>query len=268
MAKKRLDVILVERNFAASRERANSLIMAGKVRVNSQISGKSGVKVDEDVLIEVLASDLRYVSRGGLKLEKALLVFDISAVDKIVADIGASTGGFTDCALQNGARMVYAIDVGYGQLAWVLRTDDRVINMERTNVRNITAAAFEPRADIVTVDVSFISLAKVLPAAVVLSTEIADFVTLIKPQFEAGRERVGKKGVVRDKAVHISVIKSVISSALDNQLFIKALSYSPVTGPEGNIEFLAHFVKSETQFCIDSITEIVEAAHKEFNLVR
>ena len=265
MAKKRLDVILVERNFAASRERANSLIMAGKVRVNSQISGKSGVKVDEDVLIEVLASDLRYVSRGGLKLEKALSVFDIAVVDKIVADIGASTGGFTDCALQNGARMVYAIDVGYGQLAWTLRNDKRVINMERTNIRNVTAAAFEPRADLVTVDVSFISLSKVLPAAVALSTDAADFVTLIKPQFEAGRERVGKKGVVRDKNIHIDVIKSVIISALENKLYIKALAFSPVTGPEGNIEFLAHFVRNETMFCVNSIAEIVEAAHKELN---
>jgi len=263
MAKKRLDVILVEKNFAASRERANSLILAGKVRVNSRMSGKAGEKIDENAIIEVFASDLRYVSRGGLKLEKALSEFAIVLTDKIVADIGASTGGFTDCALQNGARRVYAIDVGYGQLAWKLRNDQRVVSMERTNIRNISADSFEPKAEVVTIDVSFISLTKVFPAAVVLATDTADFITLIKPQFEAGRERVGKKGVVRDKNTHIDVIQSVVNTARANGLFVKALSFSPITGPEGNIEFLAHFVRSEVPFCCDNISKIVDTAHKE-----
>ncbi|MFA6074575.1 MAG: TlyA family RNA methyltransferase [Negativicutes bacterium] len=265
MAKKRLDVLLVERNFAASRERANSMILAGKVRVNSQMSGKAGVKIDENAIIEVLTNDLCYVSRGGLKLEKAMAKFAIVFKDKVVADIGASTGGFTDCALQNGARFVYAIDVGYGQLAWKLRNDDRVINMERTNIRNVNADVFQPKADIVTIDVSFISLSKVLFSAVALATDYADFIVLIKPQFEAGRERVGKKGVVRDKNTHVDVIQSVVNSGHENGLFIKALTFSPVTGPEGNIEFLAHFVKVNEELCAGAIEEIVEAAHKELD---
>ena len=265
MAKKRLDVILVERNFAASRERANSLILAGKVRVNSRMSGKAGEKIDESAIVEVFASDLRYASRGGLKLERALAEFAIVLLDKTVADIGASTGGFTDCALQNGARKVYAIDVGYGQLAWKLRNDERVINMERTNIRSITAEMFEPKAEFVTIDVSFISLTKVFPAAIALATETADFVTLIKPQFEAGRERVGKKGVVRDKNTHVDVINAVIEAASRSGLFIKALSFSPITGPEGNIEFLAHFVRLEAPFCLEKISELVDAAHQELD---
>lgn len=263
MAKKRLDVILVERNFAASRERANSLILAGKVRVNSRMSGKAGEKIDEDAFVEVLASDLKYVSRGGLKLEKAIVEFGIVFQDKIVADIGASTGGFTDCALQNGARKVYAIDVGYGQLAWKLRSDERVVNMERCNIRNVAEESFNPKADIVTIDVSFISLAKVLPAAITFSQAAADFVVLIKPQFEAGRDRVGKKGVVRDRNTHIDVIQSVFDSARELGLFVKALSYSPITGPEGNIEFLAHLVKNDSAILCGAIEAVVAAAHHE-----
>lgn len=240
--KTRLDILLVEKGLFPSREKAKTSIMAGLVRVGGHCVDKPGSEVPVDSNIEVTAPAIPYVSRGGLKLEKAIGEFGLDLSNKIIVDIGASTGGFTDCALQRGAARVYAIDVGYGQLDWKLRTDPRVTNMERTNIRYFDPALLEKSPDIVTVDVSFISLQKVLPKIAEI-LPIGQVVALIKPQFEAGREKVGKKGVVRDSAVHVDVITKVIRAAQDLGFFVAGLTYSPVKGPEGNIEYLLYLLR-------------------------
>ena len=242
--KNRLDVILVNRNLAPSREKAKAFIMSGIVYVNGQKEDKAGDLFDEETAkIEVRGETLKYVSRGGLKLEKALQVFPIDLTGKICMDIGASTGGFTDCMLQNGAVKVYAVDVGHGQLAWSLRNDERVVNMERTNFRYMQPEDIEEKPDFASVDVAFISLTKILPPAYVLLKDDAEMVCLIKPQFETTREKVGKKGVVRDAKVHEEVILSVLEFATANDFAVLGLTYSPIRGPEGNIEYLAHLKK-------------------------
>lgn len=243
--KERLDVLLVQRGLATSREKAKTMIMEGNVFVEGQREDKAGSSFDSQVKIEVKGSTLKYVSRGGLKLEKAMNHFDISLKDTVCMDIGASTGGFTDCMLQNGAKKVYAVDVGYGQFAWKLRTDPRVVCMEKTNIRYVTPADIADVLDFASVDVSFISLTKVLIPARGLLREQGEMVCLIKPQFEAGREKVGKKGVVRDPAVHEEVIERVIGFARDNGFRVINLEYSPIKGPEGNIEYLVHLQKGE-----------------------
>ncbi|MBO5495219.1 MAG: TlyA family RNA methyltransferase [Eubacterium sp.] len=243
--KKRLDIALVEKGLAPSREKAKAIIMAGIVYVNNQKSDKAGREVKEDDIIEVRGNTLRYVSRGGLKLEKAMQCFPISLEGKICMDVGASTGGFTDCMLQNGAVKVYSIDVGYGQLAWKLRTDERVVNLERTNFRYVTSEQVPDGIDFASVDVSFISLSHILPNLHMLLNDDAQAVCLIKPQFEAGREKVGKKGVVSSLDTHIEVCDKVIGLALDNGFCVSGLEFSPVKGPEGNIEYLIYLVKSE-----------------------
>lgn len=240
MKKERLDALLMNRALFESRAKAQAAIMAGQVLVNEQKIDKPGTPVPPDVTIRLLGNKLPYVSRGGLKLEKALQIFPISVQDKVVADIGASTGGFTDCALQNGAAKVYAIDVGYGQLAWKLRNDERVINMERTNVRYLEADSLPEQVDAATIDVAFISLDKILPAVHKILKEDGFVITLIKPQFEAGKENVGKKGVVRDARVHEQVINNVIAFAKEEGFGIAGLDFSPIKGPEGNIEYLLH----------------------------
>ena len=243
--KERLDVLLTERGFFESREKAKAVIMAGEVFVNGQREDKAGSKFDREVEIEVKGKTLKYVSRGGLKLEKAIEVYNPILEGKVCIDIGSSTGGFTDCMLQNGAAKVYAIDVGTNQLAWKLREDPRVVSMEKTNIRYVTEDDLPDKADFASVDVSFISLTKVLPAAVNLLKPGAEMVCLIKPQFEAGREKVGKKGVVRDFSVHEEVIEKVIRFAGELNFIIKGLTFSPVKGPEGNIEYLLYIEKSE-----------------------
>lgn len=265
MGKERLDVLLVARGLASSRERAKRLIMAGSVLVNEQKIDKAGTMVPEDAVMRVLGDDIPYVSRGGLKLEKAIQTFGITLEDKISADIGASTGGFTDCMLQLGARKVYAIDVGYGQLAWKLRTDERVVNMERTNIRYVTSDMLEESPDFASIDVAFISLEKVLGVVYSLLSEKGACVALIKPQFEAGREHIGKKGVVRDPAIHYAVIRRVLEFAQETGFSVFGLTFSPVKGPEGNIEYLAWLKKSETiQSMVDegACHSVVEEAHK------
>lgn len=240
MKKERLDTLLVQRGFFESRSRAQAAIMAGQVLVNEQKIDKTGTQVAPDAAIRLLGGDLKYVSRGGLKLEKAVRCFNLDLTGKIAADIGASTGGFTDCALQNGAARVYAIDVGYGQLAWKLRSDERVVNMERTNVRYLEADSLPEKVDVATIDVAFISLDKVLPAVKKIIADDGIVIALIKPQFEAGKENVGKKGVVRDPQVHLTVINNVMATAGELGFKIAGLDYSPVKGPEGNIEYLLY----------------------------
>ena len=247
MPKERLDILLVERGLAGSRERAKRMIMAGEVLVDGQKVDKAGTTVKKEAEIRLLGSDIPYVSRGGLKLAKAMDVFGLTMTGKTAADIGASTGGFTDCMLQNGALRVYAIDVGYGQLAWKLRTDERVVNMERTNIRNVTLDMLEGPIDFASIDVAFISLTKVLPVAYELLKENGEVAALIKPQFEAGRENVGKKGVVRDPEVHREVINKVVSFSRELGFAIKGLTFSPVKGPEGNIEYLVWLAKSDAE---------------------
>jgi len=244
MAKERIDVLLVEKGFFESREKAKASIMAGIVYANEQKVDKPGEEVPVDAVIEVRGNVCPYVSRGGLKLEKAVKNFEIDLTDKVCIDIGASTGGFTDCMLQNGARKVFSIDVGYGQFAWKLRQDPRVVCMERTNIRYVTPEQLGESADFASIDVSFISLTKVLPVAFALTKDTGEVVCLIKPQFEAGREQVGKKGVVRDSAVHQEVIEKVIAFSKSLGFLVKALSFSPIKGPEGNIEFLLYLSKS------------------------
>ena len=262
--KERLDVLLVNRGLAASREKAKTMIMEGNVFVNNNREDKAGSTFPDDCKIEIHGKTLQYVSRGGLKLEKAMKHFGITLDGKICMDIGASTGGFTDCMLQNGAVKVYAVDVGYGQFAWKLRQDERVVCMEKTNIRYVTPDDIADALDFASVDVSFISLTKVLVPARALLKDAGQMVCLIKPQFEAGREKVGKKGVVRDKKVHEEVIEKVIGFALENGFSIHNLEYSPIKGPEGNIEYLLHLRKSdETQGELPfNIREIVEKAHE------
>lgn len=241
--KKRLDIALVERGLVSGRDRAKALIMAGQVYVNDQKYDKAGEEIRDTDRIEVRGETLRYVSRGGLKLEKALAVFPLTLKGKTCCDFGASTGGFTDCMLQNGAKKVYAFDVGYGQLAWSLRSDARVVNFERTNIRYLTGEEIDAPVDFISVDVSFISLTLILPVAYRLLKDGGEAVCLIKPQFEAGREKVGKKGVVRDPAVHLEVIEKIIVHALGLGFTVKDISFSPVKGPEGNIEYLLYLAK-------------------------
>ena len=245
MAKKRLDILVTERKLAPSREKAKALIMSGIVYVDNIKEDKCGTLFSEDVKIEVRGSTLRYVSRGGLKLEKAMREFSISLDGSVCMDIGASTGGFTDCMLQNGAVKVFSVDVGHGQLDWKLRNDERVVVMEKTNIRYVTFQNIGEYLDFASVDVSFISLSKVLPVAYSLLKDGGETVALIKPQFEAGREKVGKKGVVRDRAVHAEVIKKVAEEVSSMGFSICGLTYSPIKGPEGNIEYLIYLKKSE-----------------------
>ena len=245
MKKQRLDIVLVEKVLALSRERAKTTIMAGLVLVNEQKIDKAGTLIDPQLPIRILGDSIGYVSRGGLKLEKAMEAFSLDLKDKVCIDIGASTGGFTDCALKNGAKKVFAIDVGYGQLAWSLRTDERVINMERTNIRFVTPEDLGEYADFASIDVAFISLEKVLPVAKTLLKPDGEIAALIKPQFEAGREHVGKKGVVRDPLIHEAVIKKITGFSLELGFTIKNITFSPIKGPEGNIEYLVHLQKCE-----------------------
>ena len=243
MKKLRLDQLVFEQGLTESRERAKTTIMSGLVFVNGQRVDKPGTAVPPDAKIEIRGEALPFVSRGGFKLDKALKVFPIDPSDKVCIDCGASTGGFTDVLLQHGAKRVYAVDVGYGQLAWKLRTDPRVVNLERTNLRYITAEQIPEPIELAVMDVSFISIKLVLPAVKALLKENADLVCLIKPQFEAGREDVGKKGVVRDSEVHARVIRDILSFAPQIGLSAVGLDYSPIRGPEGNIEFLLHLVR-------------------------
>ena len=263
----RLDVLLVNRGLAPSREKAKTMIMEGNVFVNNNREDKAGSTFSEDCQIEVRGKTLQYVSRGGLKLEKAMTHFGITLEGKICMDIGASTGGFTDCMLQNGAQKVYAVDVGYGQFAWKLRQDERVVCMEKTNIRYVTPEQIGDALDFASVDVSFISLTKVLGPARELLKEDGQMVCLIKPQFEAGREKVGKKGVVRDKGVHEEVIEKVISFALETGFSIYNLEYSPIKGPEGNIEYLVYIGRSEEPKKEESVDihAVVEAAHGQLD---
>lgn len=263
MTKIRLDALLVNKGMTQSRERAKALIMAGQVYIDNQKCDKAGLMVEETVTPEVRGEQLKYVSRGGLKLEKAMNEFPISLDGKIAMDIGASTGGFTDCMLQNGAKKVYAVDVGYGQFAWKLRQDERVVNMERTNIRYVTPADIDDKLDFASIDVSFISLKLVLPVARELLADDGEIVALIKPQFEAGRGQVGKKGVVRDINVHYEVVKTVLDFAREAGFFVAGLSFSPVKGPEGNIEYLAYLKKSEYNDTTDDnkIKEVVDLSH-------
>lgn len=264
--KERLDVLLVNRGLAPSREKAKAMIMEGNVFVENQREDKAGSAFDTEVQIEIKGNTLKYVSRGGLKLEKAMTHFGVELQDKICMDIGASTGGFTDCMLQNGAKKVYAVDVGYGQFAWKLRQDERVVCMEKTNIRYVTPEDIQDRLDFASVDVSFISLTKVLGPARELLTEEGEMVCLIKPQFEAGREKVGKKGVVREKSVHEEVIHKVIDFAVSIGFVVLNLEYSPIKGPEGNIEYLVYIKKAETGSASEiDVKAVVEAAHGELD---
>ncbi len=264
--KKRLDCLLFDLGLAESREKAKTLIMMGQVYVDNQKSDKPGTQVPADAKIEVRGG-LPYVSRGGLKLEKAVDAFGVDLKDKICMDIGASTGGFTDCMLQNGAKKVYAVDVGYGQLAWKLRTDPAVINLERTNVRYLTREQVPDDVDFASVDVSFISLELVLPVAYRFLSAHGEMVCLIKPQFEAGREKVGKKGVVRDRAVHEAVIEKIRDFALQQGFSVLGVTFSPVKGPEGNIEYLIYIRKTEhpADTARTDIAALVGQSHKQLN---
>ena len=265
--KKRLDVLLVERGLAASREKAKAMIMAGEVLVDNEREDKAGSMFPEEVEIVLKGKPLPYVSRGGLKLEKAMKNFNLTLDGKVCMDVGASTGGFTDCMLQNGAVKVYAVDVGYGQLAWSLRTDERVVNMERTNIRNVTPDMLAEPVEFFSVDVSFISLHHIFPVAQAITTPDAMGVCLVKPQFEAGREKVGKNGVVRDPATHREVLHNAMGYAAANGFVVRGLDFSPVKGPEGNIEYLMFVQKSEQPGVLDdSVAEqVVAASHSSLD---
>ena len=267
--KKRLDVELVDRGLVQSRERAKVVIMEGLVYVNGQKSDKAGTPVKEDDRIEVRGETLRYVSRGGKKLEKAMQVFPVVLEGCTCMDIGASTGGFTDCMLQNGAVKVYAVDVGYGQLAWSLRTDERVVNLERTNIRYITEEQVPQPVDFISVDVSYISLTRVLPVAPRLLKDGAPMGCVVKPQFEAGKDKVGKKGVVRDPQIHREVIRKVIDCAAELGFWVRGLDFSPIKGPEGNIEYLLFLQKPQQEalppeetVAEEQIAGVVDSAHQ------
>ena len=265
LAKERLDNLLVEKKFFDSRARAKTMIMMGKVLVDGQKIEKAGTLIKPDSEIKILGEEMPFVSRGGFKLQKALDVFKIILSGKICMDIGASTGGFTDCMLQHGAQKIYAVDVGYGQLAWKLRSNIQVVNMERTNIRNVTKEDIADKIDFASIDVAFISLDKVLPVVYNLDTD--EVVALIKPQFEAGREQVGKKGVVKDKKIHAEVIEYVLNFAEKIGFKICGINFSPVKGPEGNIEYLAHMKKICTQEIDwrEKILATVNLAHEELN---
>lgn len=264
--KKRVDILLVEKGLVESREKAKRIIMEGSVFVGNKRIDKPGEKLDEDVELVIKDNPLTYVSRGGLKLEKAIKLFNIDLFNKVAMDIGASTGGFTDCMLQNGVSKVFAVDVGYGQLDWRLRNDPRVIVMERTNIRNVTYEDINEKIDFITIDVSFISLKLVLAVAKSLLNEDGEVVALIKPQFEAGRDKVGKKGIVREKDTHCEVISSIVEFSRSLGFGICGLSYSPITGATGNIEFLIYLKNNdEKTINSDDIFKIVEEAHENLN---
>ena len=262
-AKTRVDVLLVERGFVESRQKAQAVIMSGNVFVAGQRVDKPGTAVPNEADIEVRGHVLRYVSRGGLKLEKAMKSFPLTLEGKICADIGASTGGFTDCMLQNGAVKVYSVDVGYGQLDWKLRNDPRVICMERTNARYLTHEEIPDELDFASIDVSFISLKLIFPALQGLLREGGEIACLIKPQFEAGREKVGKKGVVRDPAVHLEVLENFLLHAKESGFTVVDVTYSPIRGPEGNIEYLGYLRKADEPNGVFDLAAIVEASHSE-----
>ena len=268
--KERLDVLLVKRQLSESREKAKALIMSGVVYVNGQKEDKAGTAFPEEAEIEIRGSVLPYVSRGGLKLEKAIRVFGLSVDGKTCMDVGASTGGFTDCMLQNGAKKVYAVDVGRGQLDWKLRNDPRVVCLEKTNIRYATREQVPEEIQFSSIDVSFISLEKVLPAVASLLSEAGEVAALIKPQFEAGREKVGKHGVVRDPQVHTEVIRACFGYAAENGFQVRNLTFSPIRGPEGNIEYLYHLVRQREEDAGSGLTpddgtirRVVEEAHAE-----
>jgi len=275
MAKERLDVLLVKRNLAESREKAKAYIMAGNVFVDGVREDKAGQSFEETVQIEVKGLAMKYVSRGGFKLEKAVEQFGVQLEGKTCMDVGASTGGFTDCMLQNGAVKVFAIDVGTNQLAWKLRTDERVVSMEKTNIRYVTPEDIGQLVEFVSIDVAFISLSKVLGPVYELMAEDAEIVCLIKPQFEAGREKVGKKGVVRDKKVHEEVVVAVTSMAAATGFELLRLDYSPIKGPEGNIEYLLYARKNAKeagqsrnealQSILACVTAVVDDAHGDLD---
>lgn len=262
MAKKRLDVLLVEQGLAESRQKAQAIIMAGQVFIGDKRYDKAGAAVDENEKLEVRGQTLRYVSRGGLKLEKAMAQFPISLEGKTAADIGASTGGFTDCMLQNGAAKVYAVDVGYGQLAWSIRNDERVVCLERTNARYLTAEQIPDPLDFASIDVSFISLKLILPALRPLMKEGGQIAALVKPQFEAGREKVGKKGVVRDPAVHLEVLEQFLVHAKEADFSVKGITFSPIRGPEGNIEYLGFLSVGAGEEYTGDLADIVTQSHQ------
>ncbi len=263
--RQRLDVALVERGLAETRQKAQATIMSGIVYVNDQKVDKAGFAVTPEAKIEVRGSTLRYVSRGGLKLEKAMREFGLTLSDCVCADIGASTGGFTDCMLQNGAARVYAVDVGYGQLDWKLRSDERVVCMERTNARYLTHEQIPDELDFASIDVSFISLKLILPAVNGLLKDGGHVACLVKPQFEAGREKVGKKGVVRDPAVHREVLEHFLGHAADSGFGVLDLTYSPIRGPEGNIEYLGYLEKGARTGREFDLAALVEASHAELD---
>lgn len=265
-SKERLDILLVKKGIFKSRERARACIMAGEIFVDGKRIDKAGEKVKENSEIVFKGEELPYVSRGGLKLEKAIKNFNINLQDKICMDIGASTGGFTDCMLQNGAKKVFSIDVGYGQFAWKLRTDPRVVCMERTNIRYVTLEQLGIAVDFASIDVSFISLTKVIPVALSLLTEKGEIMALIKPQFEAGREKVGKKGVVREMSTHLEVIKKIYDFVRNLNCSVINSGYSPIKGPEGNIEYLIYFTKDKVpEMAFDEIEQMVANAHQTLN---
>ncbi len=261
MGKKRLDVLLVEHGLMESRQKAQAVIMAGQVFSGERRCDKPGLILDEGVPLEV-RGQLRYVSRGGLKLEKAMQCFPITLSGKTTADIGASTGGFTDCMLQNGAEKVYAVDVGYGQLAWSIRSDPRVVCLERTNARYLTREQIPEPLDFVSIDVSFISLGLILPTLRPLFREGGEVVALVKPQFEAGREKVGKKGVVRDASVHLEVLEGFLTHAGQADFSVKGIDFSPIRGPEGNIEYLGHLQVGGGQTFDGDLKQLVLRSHE------
>lgn len=264
--KQRLDILLVEKNFFTSRERAKRNIMAGKVLVDNRVIDKAGMMVDTDSEIRVKEDVIPYVSRGGLKLEKSMKLFPITLQNKVCMDIGASTGGFTDCMLQNGATQVYSVDVGYGQLDWKLRNDDRVVVLERTNIRKLTAEKLESQIDFFSIDVSFISLSLVFPTLKTFSKEYFQCVALIKPQFEVGKEEVGKNGVVRDASKHKKAIEMCVGYAKENNLRILGLTWSPIRGPKGNIEYLLYLDSLQKNDCTIDIDNVVAQSHELDNV--
>ena len=264
--KERLDILLVDKGICTSRERAKTNIMAGLIFVDGQRVDKAGEKVSVDADIVFKGEELKYVSRGGLKLEKAMNTFGIDLTNKVCMDIGASTGGFTDCMLQNHASKVFSVDVGYGQFAWKLRTDERVVCMERTNIRYVTPEEIGVPLDFASIDVSFISLRTIMPAVKNLLGDKGEVVALIKPQFEAGREKVGKKGVVRDIEVHLEVVNKIVNFLIENDFNVLGLSFSPIKGPEGNREYLVYFTKDkekEGTFELSQIDDVVNESHSQ-----
>lgn len=265
--KKRLDIALVENGQAQSRERAKSMIMAGIVYVNDQKADKAGITVKEEDRIEVRGNTLRYVSRGGLKLEKAIAAFGIQLEGKTCCDFGASTGGFTDCMLQNGAVKVYAVDVGYGELAWSLRSNAQVVNMERTNIRYLTEEQIPEPIDFISVDVSFISLTLILPVVHRFLREGGSCVCLVKPQFEAGREKVGKNGIIKDPAVHLEVVQKIYRFAQEQGFLVNGLDFSPIKGAKGNIEYLMYLCKSAGESAVteEDLAQTVGSSHNNLD---